>query len=611
VGAFQASVPAAPTVTTQPANQTVTAGHTATFTAAAAGSPAPTVVWEVSTDGGATYSPVAGATSATLTFTAAANQNGNRYEAVFTNTFGSATTTAAALTVQTVPVFTSRTPTAAVTAGQNYRFTFAASGNPAPQLSASNLPPWLTFDAAAGVLSGSSTTAMTYANLKVVATNAAGSATQTFTVIVAPADASRLVVTIPPDVTTGTPTTVTVTAVDPFGNVATNYGGTVHFSSSDPAAALPADAPLPGGSASFTVTFRTPGSQTLTVTATAGPALGGASAAFPVSTTPDRVAVFDQITGAWYLDNQGTGNFTPPGDASFHFGHTGDTAVVGDWNGAGFDEVGVYRLDLDVTDPATGLHPLLFSLDVNGNNIWDPAGGDVAFDFGLQGDKVVVGDWTGAGKDEIGVVRPGSDGALVWSLNLRSGDSGNYAVYHFGFKGDVPVVGDWSGAGKSEIGTARSAGGALSWSLDYNGDGVWEGSPVDRAYLFGNAGDLPLVGTWNGGSKAMIGTARAGGDALLWSLDYNGNGIWDGPGGGDRLYSFGTRSDAPLVGDWVGNGSSRIGSFMLNQAAQALLFSLDSNGDGLLDAGDVVSQSGFPGGATSQVLVGRWKNAAS
>jgi hypothetical protein len=89
----------APSITTQPTNQTVSAGQTATFIAAASGSPAPTVQWQVSTDGGATYSNVAGATSTTLSFSTTIGQNGNLYHAVFTNVAGTATTNPASLTV--------------------------------------------------------------------------------------------------------------------------------------------------------------------------------------------------------------------------------------------------------------------------------------------------------------------------------------------------------------------------------------------------------------------------------------------------------------------------------------------------------------------------------
>jgi hypothetical protein len=95
--------PTLPTITTQPANQTVTAGQTATFTATATGSPTPTVQWQVSTDGGVAFSNVSGATSTTLSFTTTLAQNGNRYRAVFTNAAGTATTTAATLTVNATP----------------------------------------------------------------------------------------------------------------------------------------------------------------------------------------------------------------------------------------------------------------------------------------------------------------------------------------------------------------------------------------------------------------------------------------------------------------------------------------------------------------------------
>jgi len=95
--------PVAPSITTQPTRQTITAGQTATFTAAATGSPTPTVQWQVSTDGGVTFSNVSGATSTTLSFTTALSQSGNQYRAVFTNSAGTATTTAATLTVNATP----------------------------------------------------------------------------------------------------------------------------------------------------------------------------------------------------------------------------------------------------------------------------------------------------------------------------------------------------------------------------------------------------------------------------------------------------------------------------------------------------------------------------
>ena len=86
----------APVVTTNPPSTVnLDVGDTATPTAAASGSPAPTVQWQLSTDGGATFNNIGGATSTTLTIgPAVAGQNGNEFRAVFTNASGSATTTA-------------------------------------------------------------------------------------------------------------------------------------------------------------------------------------------------------------------------------------------------------------------------------------------------------------------------------------------------------------------------------------------------------------------------------------------------------------------------------------------------------------------------------------
>jgi hypothetical protein len=131
-GAATLTVNTAPAVTTNPSDQTLCAGSTGSFTAAASGSPAPTVQWQVSTDGGATFSDLPGATSTTLTFGAGAVQNGYQYRAVFTNTCSSATTSAATLTVNAAPTVTTNPLDQALCAGATASFTAAASGTPTP-----------------------------------------------------------------------------------------------------------------------------------------------------------------------------------------------------------------------------------------------------------------------------------------------------------------------------------------------------------------------------------------------------------------------------------------------------------------------------------------------
>jgi hypothetical protein len=78
-------------------------------------------------------------------------------------------------------------------------------------------------------------------------------------------------------VTQGVQRTFGVYASDTGGAIATSYTGTVHFTSTDPAAVLPANYTYQAGDAgdhsSFTVTWNTPGEQCLTVTDTANSAL--------------------------------------------------------------------------------------------------------------------------------------------------------------------------------------------------------------------------------------------------------------------------------------------------------------------------------------------------
>lgn len=129
---FTAAGFAAPSVTSSPSNATVCNGAIASFTAAASGTPAPSVQWKVSTDGGSTYSNIAGATSATYSFTALASQTGYKYEAVFTNASGSATSSVATLTVNTLPVASTQPLSQSVVAGATATFTAAGSGSPGP-----------------------------------------------------------------------------------------------------------------------------------------------------------------------------------------------------------------------------------------------------------------------------------------------------------------------------------------------------------------------------------------------------------------------------------------------------------------------------------------------
>jgi hypothetical protein len=123
-----------PQVTTQPASETVAAGATASFTAAASGTPTPSVEWVVSTDGGGTWNLVLGASSPTYSFTATAADSGEEFEAIFWNNSSAATSSPATLTIGIPPQVTTQPSSVTVAAGNSASITAAASGTPAPSV---------------------------------------------------------------------------------------------------------------------------------------------------------------------------------------------------------------------------------------------------------------------------------------------------------------------------------------------------------------------------------------------------------------------------------------------------------------------------------------------
>ena len=109
------------------------------------------------------------------------------------------------------------------------------------------------------------------------------------------AAASSFAATFPRTATAGVGQSVTVTAMDAFGNVSTGYTGTVTFSSSDVQAGLPANylfTTKDGGVHSFSVTLRTPGSQSLTVADTANASLTASQTGIMVSASTAPIAAF-------------------------------------------------------------------------------------------------------------------------------------------------------------------------------------------------------------------------------------------------------------------------------------------------------------------------------
>jgi hypothetical protein len=103
---------------------------------------------------------------------------------------------------------------------------------------------------------------------------------------VSPGAATSIAATALHGGTAGVAQSITITARDAYGNVATSYQGTLAFSSSDSQAVLPATytfTPADAGTHTFSVTFKTSGGQSLTVKDTANAALTMTQADLPIS----------------------------------------------------------------------------------------------------------------------------------------------------------------------------------------------------------------------------------------------------------------------------------------------------------------------------------------
>jgi hypothetical protein len=113
----------APSITRQPASQTVVAGKTATFAVNATGTSPLSYQWRKNN------SPISGATSASYTTPATtASDGGSLFTVTVTNPVGSITSAPATLTVNIPPSFSTQPASSTVFVGQAATFSVAAAG---------------------------------------------------------------------------------------------------------------------------------------------------------------------------------------------------------------------------------------------------------------------------------------------------------------------------------------------------------------------------------------------------------------------------------------------------------------------------------------------------
>jgi hypothetical protein len=160
------------------------------------------------------------------------------------------------------------------------------------------------------------------------------------------------------------------------------------------------------------------------------------------------------------------------------------------------------------------------------------------FGYGNPGDLPISGDWDGDGTSTPGLYRQ-SDG-FFYSRNSNSTGIADAECFA-GDPADIPVSGDWDGDGDDNLGIYRP-----SQQMFYLFTTTCTGSPMGAAqisFLFGNPGDNPVAGDWDGDGIDEVGLHRESTGFFYWrnTLD---TGI-----ASDEIF-FGDPGDRFVSGDW-------------------------------------------------------------
>ncbi len=204
--------------------------------------------------------------------------------------------------------------------------------------------------------------------------------------------------------------------------------------------------------------------------------------------------------------NTGTAEFTF-GRKTVRFGQLNDKPIIGDWDGDGYDEIGLFRPSASmfylVTRNWADLPP-------------DVGAADKDIPFCYPEDIPIAGDWDGDGDDDIGGYYPGT--FYLYLLNLGSSTATSYRDVPFGQAGDIPLIGDWDNDGDDDVAVCRKYdqhnNPTYYFDLDLTG-GQHELGP----YEYGNNDDIPIAGRWNAGSGDKIGVYRPSTEEFILNYD--------------------------------------------------------------------------------------------
>lgn len=192
-----------------------------------------------------------------------------------------------------------------------------------------------------------------------------------------------------------------------------------------------------------------------------------------------------------------------------------------------------------LVDPTTGLW-----------HLYDKGVETAPFYFGNPGDHPFMGDWDCDGVDTPGLYRR-SDGYVY----LRNSNTQGIAdiSFYFGNPGDVPIAGDFNADGCDTVSIYRPNE-ARFYVINKLGTSDKGLGAADYSFLFGNLGDKPFAGDFNGNGQDTVGLHRES-TGLVYFRNTNTTGI------ADSQFIFGNPADRLIAADWNKDGKDAPGVF--------------------------------------------------
>jgi hypothetical protein len=218
----------------------------------------------------------------------------------------------------------------------------------------------------------------------------------------------------------------------------------------------------------------------------------------------DEVAVWfsKKGEGSWsfyyYRDDY---SFQRSSETNYYFGYAGDIPLVGDFNGDGLADIGVWR------QTGTSYYFYFAYRTPDGSGFEDGAE-EIKFGNTVYYEIPSVGDFNGDGKDDVAISRPTNG---IWNILYSSGDSFEDEPYTVEFGNsafvEVPLVADFNGDGCSDIANWRYNGYTRGYYVDFSTciKGEFEDNPEFTA--LGNSAytyEFPFIADYNGDGLADI-----------------------------------------------------------------------------------------------------------